>query len=337
MPPWIARLAQIAVLILLLSTRLALGQSGQPQAGNQPQVPGPQQYPQTQVPGPVQQGPAQPPPQQGAPVQGPPRPPQAPFQLTPQQHAELNAVLQAWEQRSRKITSLSCTFTRWDYDPVFGMKDPQNPNEVIPKESKGVLKYAAPDKGLYRIEEITECLGMEGGQKKFATRKEGGEHWVCDGVSIWEYNYDKEQLIERRLPAELRGKAIADGPLPFLFQADAQKLQHRYFLRLVTPPNMRGQIWLEAYPKYAMDAANFRRATLILDQKTMLPFAIELSLHDGGGKARQVHQFSNNLVNNLFRIFQGDFAKPALPRGWTKVEEPAQSPPLSSNQPPKRG
>lgn len=249
------------------------------------------------------------------------------------------AVLSAWEQRSNKITTLSCTFTRWDYNPVFGIKDPakdpQDPSAIIPKESRGVLKYAAPDKGLYRIEEIIECVGVENGQKKYETRQEGGEHWVCDGVSIWEYNYQKEQLIERHLPPQMQGKAIADGPLPFLFGADADKLMHRYFLRLVTPPNMRHQVWLEAYPKYAMDAANFSRATLILDQKTMLPFAIEVNLPNG--KERHVHQFSNNLVNDLFRIFKGDFSKPALPRGWTKVEEPASPPPVSSLPGPQRG
>jgi TIGR03009 family protein len=316
-------------LSLLTSVRHASAQapSGQP-AQN---VPGPAVYPQTQQPAANQR------------VAGPPAPPQqapqAPFQLTQQQQAELMGVLQAWEDRSNKITTLSCTFTRWDYNPVFGMKDPaknpQDPTAIIPKESRGVLKYARPDKGLYRIEEVIECVGMENGQPKFEHRKEGGEHWVCDGVAIWEYNYQKEQLIERRLPPQMQGKAIADGPLPFLFGADADKLMHRYFLRLVTPANIRNQIWLEAYPKYAMDAANFSRATLILDKEKMLPFAIEVNLPNG--KERHVHQFSNNLVNDVFRIFKGDFAKPALPRGWEKVEEPASPPPVSSRPGPQRG
>jgi TIGR03009 family protein len=333
MPRRINRLLPIALIIVcaLASVPKATAQT----AAGQP-AQGPAQYPQTQQPGPQRVAGPQ------APVQGPPQapqPPRAPFQLTPQQHSQLMSVLQAWEARSNKITTLSCTFTRWDYNPVFGMKNPaKNPNDptaIIPKESHGVLKYAAPDKGLYQIEEIVECVGFENGQPKYEKREEGGEHWVCDGVAIWEYNYQKEQLIERRLPPAMQGKAISDGPLPFLFGADADKLMQRYFMRVITPPNVRDQIWLEAYPKYAMDAGNFSRATLILDQKTMLPFAIEVSLPNG--KERHVHQFSNNVVNNLFRFFQGNFAKPALPRGWTKVEEPATPPPVSSLPGPQRG
>ena len=37
------------------------------------------------------------------------------------------------------------------------------------------------------------------------------------------------------MPPELQGKAIVDGPLPFLFGADAQKLKQRYYLRIITP------------------------------------------------------------------------------------------------------
>ena len=305
-----------AVLLVLALQPHASAQNRQAQpAGPQPvgAVQGPQ--------------PAGPP---AAPLQGPAapqQPPKAPFELTPQQQEVLMRVLRAWEERSNKIRTLSCDFTRWDYDPVFGQPDPDNPNAVIPKQSKGVLKYAAPDKVLYRIEEITEYAGMENGEKKFQKRPEGGEHWVCDGLAIWEYNHQKKQLIERRLPPELQGKAIADGPLPFLFGAQADKLMQRYWMRLVTPPDVPGQIWLEAFPKYSLDAANFRRATLILDQKTMLPHAIEVTLPNG--KSRHVHQFEGNVVNNLFRIFQGDFAKPALPRGWTKIEETARSPEAS--------
>src|SRR5690606_13915269 len=200
-----------------------------------------------------------------------------------------------------------CEFTRWDYDMVFGQRDPQNPNQVIPRESKGEIKYRAPDKGLYHITQVREIVGVENGQPKFQLREEGGEHWVCDGQSIWEYNYEKKQLIERRLPPHMRGKAIQDGPLPFLFGAEAEKLLARYWMRVVTPPQVQGQIWLEAWPKHQADAANFQRATVILDGKTLLPFAIEVHLPNG--KNRHVHKFENSLVNEnaLFRFLKGDF------------------------------
>jgi TIGR03009 family protein len=240
--------------------------------------------------------------------------------LTREQELELVRILRAWEERSSKVRTMASDFRRWDYDEVFGHRDAQH--QLIPKESQGEIKYAAPDRGLYHITKTREVAGMQGGQPQFQERTEAGEHWVCDGQSIWEYNYEKKQLIERRLPPELQGKAIADGPLPFLFGAQADKLLARYWMRVVPPPpNAQNQIWLEAFPKHQADAANFRRATVILDGVTLLPQAIEVRLPNG--KSWHVHQFQNSLVNNNnpLRFFQGDFAKPALPRGWVKVED----------------
>ena len=54
-----------------------------------------------------------------------------------------------------------------------------------------------------------------------------GEHWVCDGTSIYEYRTEQKQLVERPIPKEMQGKAIVDGPLPFLFGAEAAKLKQR--------------------------------------------------------------------------------------------------------------
>lgn len=258
---------------------------------------------------------------QGVPI--PPRAPQAPFQLTPEQQAGLIRVLRAWEERSDKVQTLSSEFVRLDYDPVFGQRDENQ--QLVPKESKGEIKYAAPDKGLYHITETRVFLGMEGKEPKFQILKDGGEHWVCDGAAIWEYNYPKKQLIERRLPPQMQGKAITDGPLPFLFGAQADKLLDRYWMRIVTPPQVKGQIWLEAFPKHQADAGNFQRATVILDSVTLFPQAIEVHLPNG--KNRHVHQFQNNVVNELalLRFFKGDFAKPALPSGWQKIEDPPRA------------
>jgi TIGR03009 family protein len=278
----------------------------------------PQQHqPQQYGPPPAQQPPPRTASRQQVPL--PPRAPQAPFQLTPEQEADLHRLLRAWEKQSQAVQTLACEFKRWEYDETFGQRNPQNPNQVIPKESKGEIKYAAPDKGLYHITEMRIPIGVEAGQPKFQTTGEGGEHWVCDGQSIWEYNYDKKQLIERRLPPEMQGKAIQDGPLPFLFGAQADKLLARYWMRIVTPATVQGQVWLEAFPKSQIDAANFQRATVILDGASLFPVAIEVHLPNG--KSRHVHQLFNTVPNNPLRFLQANFAKPALPRGWTKVED----------------
>ena len=229
-----------------------------------------------------------------------PRGPGAPFSVTPAGEARLDEVLANWEARSAKIKTLRCEVTLWTYDAVFGKKDADG--NTIPTEGRGRIKYAAPDKGSYQID------------------GDNPQYWICDGRSIFEFKHVQKQLVEKVLPPELHGKAISDGPLPFVFGANAQKHKQRYFLRVVTPQGVEGQICLEAYPRFAIDAANFRRATLILDEKDMLPSALEIMLPNG--KNRTVHQFEDRVVNGLRDKFFDQFT-PTLPRGWKKIVENA--------------
>ena len=141
------------------------------------------------------------------------------------------------------------------------------------------MKYKKPDKGLFRID----------GQRP--------EQWVCDGMSIYQYDYQKKQLIEHKLPPEKQGQAIEDGPLPFLFGASAEKLKRRYWIRAVPPPpGVKDQIWLEAYPRYQQDAADFQRADVILGTKDVLPLGIQLHLPNG--KSRTSYSFQGMDVND---------------------------------------
>lgn len=269
--------------------------STQPMAGPQQPLP-PQTRPLPQGP---QQRPAPQQPQPG-PSQVAPRQPMAPFQLTAHQEAELNRALKVWEQSSSQVKTFECGFHRFTYDPTFGRPDQ-------PLVDKGELKYSSPDKGSFKIE----------GPR--------AEHWICDGVSIFEYKFKDKQLVEHRLPPELRGKAIADGPIPFIFGANAEKLKQRYFLRLTTPAEKHGQeIWLEAYPRYQQDAANFQKADLILTVKNMQPFAVQV--YKPGGVQREVYQFESIEVNqkDLLRFLKGDPFMARLPgMDWKHVVEEA--------------
>jgi len=252
-------------------------------------------------------------------IQRRPGPPPPPFVLTPEQQRELDGVLQAWEQNGKQVRTFECQFTRFEYDLVFG--DGRTPRF----EDKGQIKYAAPDKGLFRVE---------------APRQ---EQWVCDGESVFEYKFKEKQLIEHRLPPELQHNAIADGPLPFLFGMEAQKLKERYFLRVTSSDPNQGEVRLEAHPKYRKDAANFRQADLIL--RNMQPFGVQI--HSPNGKSRTVYVLENIRVNprdplnplDPLKIFHSDPFRAATPRGWQKIVDdpppvqPAQVPPQIRSQP----
>jgi TIGR03009 family protein len=248
--------------------------------------------------------------------------------LTPQQQAQLDAqlareraqldqVLDAWESESKKIKTLSAGFKLWVYNSAFpGKADPGQPPGPT-RKSEGEIYFAAPDQGMYR------------------EKTPNGEYWVCDGKSIYQIQHAKKELVETVLPEELRGKAISNGPLPFVFGAEAAKMKQRYSMRVITPRDVRGQIWLEAYPRFQQDAANFRKVEVILDEQTMLP--VGLQLFEPGPPTspdRRVYAFGKPKVNDLWEKIKNFFDPPLVPRGYKKVVEES---PVARNAAPPRG
>ncbi len=242
----------------------------------------------------------------GQPIQGPPvpvGPPKAPFVLSPPEAAALDNLLNDWEKRNKQIHLLESKFFRWKYDSVFGGNQPPAPEE-------GILKFAAPDKGLMKIE---------------AKDPKQSEQWLCDGKSIFHWDYSASVVTEYVMPPELQGKGIGDGPLPFVFGVEAQKLKQRYFMRIITPPNVQNEVWLEAYPRFQQQAAEFSKVQVILQiaggTKALLPYAIQI--YEPNGKDRKVYQLQNPSINPRAPflgglIFGGDWTKPSIGIGWTR-------------------
>lgn len=240
----------------------------------------------------------------------------APFKLTESQQNLLDQILLKWEKQSDKVKTFKCSFTRWEYDAAFG-----NPKENSLKSTgQGQIKYRAPDCGEYSIttlEEFDAAIGVT------RPKTEGLDHWMCDGRAIFEFNAEKKQLIERRLPPELQGKAISDGPLPFIFGAKAEQLKRRYWMRDTTPKEQVGKkIWLEAIPKFQQDAANFQSATVILNDADCIPEGLRIFLP--GGKANTDYYFASAKTNDLTAVFS--FLAPNISpvmriNGWKHVVE----------------
>ena len=299
------RFVALALLGLVFTEVSGLAQNYPGQDVAQPNgVAGPEQSMHPQVPVLTPRAPRQPP------VEQPAKPP---FVLTPQQEAQVDAVLSQWETHNRGIKTFDCMFKRWIYDVVFG---PPNVPKFV---DIGELKYASPDKGSFYAKLTVK------GDKEVPIEDARAEHWICDGKSIFELNPTKKQLIEHKLPPELQGKAIADGPLPFLFGAEAKKLKDRYWIRLLGASDPNGRIMLEAFPRYQQDAANFSSAQFIIDSKTMSPFALRLI--QPNKKDFITYQFYEIVENNAWRMFQGDPFRPFTPLGWQKVVEEAPTPP----------
>ena len=242
-----------------------------------------------------------------------------PFVLTAQQQGFLDQLLVLWEQKSSQVKTFKCQFTLWTYDPAFGPEE-QGGGRGAHRISQGEIKYKAPDHGAYRVTELHQWNSK---LKKYDPLTDGLDHWVCNGKAIYEFAHVKKQLIERKIPRELQGTAITDGPIPFIFGAKAEKLKKRYFLREITPTDwVKKGVWLEAYPRFQNDAANFQRATLILTDPDFLPYALQIYLPDG--KNWQAYRFDEAKVNGWLDALL-EFREPTTPLGWKRVVEAAPS------------
>lgn len=244
--------------------------------------------------------------------------PAPPFVLTDMEAQFVYQTLQMWETQSAKVNTFKADFQRLEYDRVFG---PGGERPMI--VSRGVLSYAKPDRGSFKIESISRWTKTDpanaapdapGDYKE--QKEEIGEHWVCDGKAIYEYDHRSKQLRETRIPEEMRGLSIVEGPLPFLFGAEAKKLAERYWIRAKT--GNPAEIWLEAYPRRQSDAANYDFVEVMLDRKTMQPLAIQV--HLPGGQQRHVYTFESPSVNGTMdAIFGSLFSAPRTPIGWKRV------------------
>ncbi|MEX2316946.1 MAG: hypothetical protein WD669_07330 [Pirellulales bacterium] len=285
--------------------------------------------------------------QPAAPAQPSPVQPAAPrlppeFQLNLIQETLLDTVLNKWQQESAKINMFRCQFERWEYNAAFG------PGLTLPLfKNHGELSFAKPDKGSFQITKITKWQvnpAPQGSAPPAVVQgnwvpdpKAVGEHWVCDGKNVYEYRHEQKQLVVRPIPRQLQGQAIADGPLPFLFGADAAKLKARYWLRIdeahgQANPN---EVKIEALPKYQADAVNYSKVQVILDTGRLLPVAMQVHLPN---QDRNVYLFDlqNAKVNGLWEQIKALFAPPELRPGWKRVVEEVPLEQAARPQPARR-
>ena len=221
----------------------------------------------------------------------------------------LENLLTDWEKRNKEIHVLKSKFFHWRYDAVFG-----NGNQPPPAD-EGDLKFAAPDKAWMWVK---------------AKDHKQSEQWLCDGKSVFHWDYTNSVVTEYIMPPEMQGKGIGDGPLPFVFGIEAQKLKQRYFMRIITPPNVQNEVWLEAFPRLQQDAANYYKVEVILqivgESHALFPYAIQI--YAPNEKDRIVYQLQSPEINPrgpFIDIFGSENWKPSIPFGWTKRTELPQS------------
>jgi TIGR03009 family protein len=244
--------------------------------------------------------------------------------LTPAQHKHIDDILKYWEFKSSDVKRYRCVFRRWTYDPVFGPADPNTAASYC----EGEIKYSAPDKGLFRVQLMKKHVGG-----KYEDVQDGSEfdHWICDGQWVYYFDHQEKKLVQRQLPPEMRGKEIGKGPLPFLFNAKADDIKRRFWVHVVTPPNVSDEYHLEAVPRLQEEAANYKMVRVILAREDFLPKAMVVFERNftPAVPSRTTYEFNQREVNfnilaEKLNLFHREFFEPATPSGWTKQVIPFQ-------------
>ncbi|SMP56131.1 TIGR03009 family protein [Neorhodopirellula lusitana] len=261
----------------------------------------------------------------GVPPVNPNAAPFAPLSAAEQQR--LDAMLTAWETQSNGTKTLECQFQRWHYD-LFAA-----PAGVHAEKSRGVIKYASPDRGLFKVDQKLTFDGMKEGKPQYSEKPgQFGEHWVCNGEELLEFDHSKKECKIQQLPPDMRGQKIFESPLPFVFNLDAKQIKERYWVRQVQAPKP-GMMLIEAYPKRQEDRAQYKLVQIALSQDTFLPEALLMYAPNFNIKTAPKwdhYEFvdikRNSISQGLLNRFMKTFIDEKPPTDW-KVFRNAYHPP----------
>lgn len=196
----------------------------------------------------------------------------------------LEQILHNWSQATRQIKELKGEHNRFVYDHVFETET----------QAKGKFYYRAPDMGRidlhpykYAPNQVSQKRNAQG--QPFTLVEDKPEKWICDGERLMQVNEQERQVDVYPIPEDSRGTSIMNGPLPFLFGMPPEVAKRRYQLTLVSDDSERCIV--EAVPRLQSDAANYKKAAILLEKKTWLPKAVKL--YDPAGNKETVFAFEN--------------------------------------------
>lgn len=245
--------------------------------------------------------------------------------------AHLQRFLLDWQAHSQSTRDLDCKFTRWHFD-MFAA-----PAGVAATRADGVVKYAAPDKGLFRVDRLVYFIGMQQGKPQFKEQPgQYGEHWVCNGTQLIEFDRSKEECRIQDLPPQMQGKGILNGPLPFVFNLNAQQIQQRYWVRLVDVQKP-GIVLVEAWPKRQEDRSQYKLVQIALNKETFVPQALLLYSPNFDQKTAprwdhyEFTQVKRNTIGAGLQRFLNNFIPEKPPSNWKIIREkfvPPAEPPI---------
>ena len=252
--------------------------------------------------------------------------------LSPEQQAQLDRVLMSWQKQSQGTKTLECKFERWHFDLIAA------PAGIHAHKAEGEIKYANPDKGLFRVDSMMFYKGMKEGKPQYGPIADKfGEYWVCNGVELIEYDREEKNCNVQSLPLNMQGQQIFNSPLPFVFNLDAKKIKERYWVMLKKSPKANTFL-IQAWPKSQEDRAQYKMVQIVLsptfEPEVLIMYAP--NFHEKLAPQWDHYEFSNIKRNALgagIRTFMGNFIPKKPPADWEITRQNFVPPQIAQGQP----
>ncbi|HEV7998865.1 MAG TPA: hypothetical protein VGP63_03220 [Planctomycetaceae bacterium] len=236
---------------------------------------------------------------------------------------ELDQLLFDWSEHTKRIKTLSGKHYRATRDYAYFTESLVEGKFFVEMPDKGridVTIYTAPKP---KPGEIKTYTAPDGKPTKLTIKAEDKrEKWICDGKVVRVVDDKRGTYEEIPIPPEQQGANMIDGPLPFLLGMPPDKAKARYGFKLLKRVG-DDRVWIEVKPKFALDAAEWVRAYLLLNLTTYLPERVSLINHAGTTETVYIfHDIEVNKRGLLQTIFTGDPFKPFLATYHREVHNP---------------
>ena len=229
------------------------------------------------------------------------------FAPTAEEQAKLDEFLTRWEDFGKGIKRVSCDVHMRDFDGVL-----QQNNQRPTTHTWGQFRYIAPNKLMYHIK--GEFVYSDAKPK--GEWKESQNEWkiVLNSKELVQYDYKNKNVVVYPIADEEQDMDLTmdNGQFPLFFVAKANVLKSRFYMRMVTPKNrQQDEVWIEAFPRYARDAQQFKSIVVILSLKDLQPtYMRKVGVN---GKSKTDLTFENVAVNKGVWTIEG-----SVEPGWTK-------------------
>lgn len=227
----------------------------------------------------------------------------------------MQMLLAKWAKQSTQLRSLDVKIRRLDKS-----------NKWDDEEYEGRAMFKSPNLAFLDFQKVTT---PEGKPKQLVPH----ERIVCTGKEVWQYRSDTQQLFIHELDQQQRQRALQEGPLPFLFNFEAETARKRYQMKLHSE-DAKSYV-VSVVPLLPIDKECFRSAWVVLDKTMLLPTMIVLL--DPEGKSQKQFTMSEIKPNAQVMMvnFQGVKPKPPWKIMYNKEEagsaQPAAQPPRVGN------